>query len=55
MQFIRLRKLIDIEQREMPELVADWGETESVKSIDINVRQLRVMMLVSRVIVWSKS
>jgi len=39
MQFIRLPKAIDIAERELPELVADWMDTESVQSIIIVVLQ----------------
>jgi hypothetical protein len=48
MQFIRLPKAIDIAERVLPELVADWLDTKSVESINIVVhRQLGVNMLVS--------
>jgi len=48
MQFIRLPKVIDIAERVLPELVADWVDTESVQSINMIVlQQLRVNMLVS--------
>jgi hypothetical protein len=40
MQFIRLPKPIDIAERVLPELVADWVDTESVQSINIIVLQL---------------
>jgi hypothetical protein len=47
MQFIRLPKAIDIAERELPELVADWVDTKSVQSIkSIVLPQLRVNMLV---------
>jgi len=36
MQFIRLPKAIDIAERVLPELVADWMNTKSVKNIDIS-------------------
>jgi hypothetical protein len=39
MQFIRLPKVIDIAERELPELVANWVDTESVQSIMIIVLQ----------------
>jgi hypothetical protein len=56
MQFIRLPKPIDIAERVLPELVADCVDTYSGKSINIIVlQQLRVSMLVSRVIEWSTS
>jgi len=56
MQFIRLPKPIDIAERVLPELVADWVDTESVQSINIIVLELlRLNMLVSWVIKWSKS
>jgi hypothetical protein len=48
MQFIRLLKAIDIAERVLPELVADWVETYSVQSINIIIhQQLGVNMLVS--------
>jgi hypothetical protein len=48
MQFIRLPKPIDIEERVLPELVADWVDTYSVQSINIIVlHQLRANMLIS--------
>ena len=48
MQFIRLPKLIDFAEKELPELVADWVDTWSVHSVNIVVMQLlRVYMLVS--------
>jgi len=48
MQFIRLLKPIDIAERVLPELVADWVDTESVESIKMIVFQkLRVNMRVS--------
>jgi len=47
LQFIRLPKLIDIAERVLPELVADWVDTESVQSINIVPQKLRVYMLVS--------
>jgi hypothetical protein len=38
---------MDIAERVLPELVADWADTESVQSINIIVIQLlRVAMLV---------
>ena len=40
MQFIRLPKPMDIAERVLPELVADWTDTESVQSINIIVLQL---------------
>jgi hypothetical protein len=47
MQFIRLPKPIDIAERVFPELVADWVDTKSVQSINIDVlQQLGVNMLV---------
>jgi len=56
MHFIRLPKPIDIAERVLPELVADWVDTNSVQSINIIVlRQLGVNMLVSWVIEWWKS
>ena len=48
MQFIRLPKLIDIAERELPELVADWMNMKSVQNINISfVLKLRVNMLIS--------
>jgi hypothetical protein len=48
MQFIRLPKPIDIAERVLPELVADWVDTESAQSFNMIVReQLQVNMLVS--------
>jgi len=55
MQLIRLPKAIDIAERVLPELVADWADTRSVQSITIFLLQrIRVNMLVSWVIEWSK-
>jgi hypothetical protein len=39
MQFIRLPKLIDIAERELPELVADWMNMKSVQNINISYVQ----------------
>jgi len=36
MQFIRLPKAIDIAERELPELVADWMNMKSVQNINIS-------------------
>jgi hypothetical protein len=48
MQFIRLPKVIDIADRVLSELVADWVNTKSVQSINMIVlQQLQVDMLVS--------
>ena len=56
MQFIRLPKAINIAERVLPELVADWLNTMSVQNIDISfVQKLHVSMLISWVIKWSKS
>jgi len=56
MQFIRLPKAIDIAERVLPELVADWINTKSVQNIDISfVQRLQVSMLISLVFKWSKS
>ena len=55
MQFIRLPKLIDIAERVLPELGADWVDTESVQSLNNVLQQLWVNMLVSWVIEWWKS
>jgi hypothetical protein len=56
MQFIRLAKVIDIAERVLPELVADWMNTKSVQIIDISfVQNLQVNMLILWVIKWSRS
>jgi len=56
MQFIRLPKAIDIAERVMPEMVADWMNTKSVQNMDISfVQKFQVNMLISWVIKWSKS
>jgi len=56
MQFIRLPKAIDITERVLAELVVGLVDTKSVKSIKIIVlQQLRVNLMVSWVIEWSKS
>ena len=48
MQFIRLPKPIDIAERVLPQLVADWVDTKSVQGINMIVlQQLGVNMLVS--------
>ena len=48
MQFIRLPKLIDIAERELPELVAHRMNLQSVQNINIRfVQKLRVNMLIS--------
>ena len=48
MQFIRLPKPIDIAERALKELVADWVDTKSGQSINMIVHQLlQVNMLVS--------
>jgi hypothetical protein len=39
MQFIRLPKLIDIAERELPELVADWMNMKSVQNMNISFIQ----------------
>jgi hypothetical protein len=39
MQFIRLPKPIDIAERELPELVADWMNMKSVQNINIRFVQ----------------
>jgi len=39
MQFIRLPKLIEIAERELPELVADWMNMKSVQNINIRFVQ----------------
>jgi hypothetical protein len=56
MQFIRLPKAIDIAERVLPELVADWINTKSVQNVNISfVQKLEAKMLISWVIKWSKS
>jgi len=51
MQFIRLPKAIDIAERVLPELVADWMNTKSMQNIDISfVQKLQVNMLISWVV-----
>jgi len=45
MQFIRLSKVIDIAERVLPELVADWVDTQSVQRMVLQL--LQVNMLVS--------
>ena len=56
MQIIQLRKRINIAERVLPELVADWMNTKSVQNIDISfVQKLEVDMLILWVIKWSKS
>jgi hypothetical protein len=37
MQFIRLPKPIDIAERVLPELVADWADTESASAKNISI------------------
>jgi len=37
MQFIRLPKAIDISERVLPELVAEWVDTEGVQSLNMIV------------------
>jgi hypothetical protein len=55
MQCIRLRNLIHIAERELPEHIADWVDTKCVQSINIVIlQQLWVNMLVTCVIMWSK-
>jgi hypothetical protein len=39
MQFIRLPKLIDIAERELPKLVADWVNMKSAQNINTNFVQ----------------
>ena len=56
MQFIRLPKEIDIAERVLPELVADWMNIKSVQNIDIRfIQRLQVNMLILWVIKWLKS
>jgi hypothetical protein len=51
MEFIRLPKPIDIAERAVPELVADWMNTKSVPNIDICfVKKLEVNILICWVI-----
>jgi hypothetical protein len=48
MQLIRLPKLIDIAERELPELVADWMNMKTVQNISNSFGQkLGVNMLIS--------
>jgi len=56
MQFIGLPRVIDIAERVLPEVVADWMNTKSVQNINISVVQkIQVDMLITWVIKWSKS
>jgi len=56
MQFIRLPKAIDIAERVLPELVADWMNTKSMQNInDSFVQKLQVNMQISWVIKWLNS
>jgi len=56
MQFIRLPKAIDIAERVLPQLIADWTNTKSVQNIDMSfVQKLQVNMLITWGINWSKS
>jgi len=56
MQFIRLPKVIDIAERLLPELVADWMNTKSVQNFYISsILKLQVTMSISWVVKWSKS
>jgi len=56
MKLIRLPKLVDIAERELPELVLDWMNTKSVQNINIRfVQMLWVNMLISSVIECSTS
>jgi len=55
MQFIRLPKLMDFAERELPEQFADWIHMESLQNIKIScVLKLWVNMQVSLVIKWSE-
>jgi len=55
MQLIRPPKAINIAERVLPELVADWMKTNSVQNIDIRfVQKLEVNMLILWVIKRSK-
>jgi len=48
MQFIRLPKRIDIADRELAELVADWMNTKSVQNINVHfIQKLLVYLLIS--------
>jgi len=40
MQFIRLPELINIAEKELPELVEDWMNTKSVQNINISFVQM---------------
>ena len=56
MQCIRLPKAIDIAERVLPELFADWMNTKSVQNIDISfVQKLQVIMAMLWGIKWLKS
>jgi hypothetical protein len=51
MHFSRLPKAIDITERVLPELVADWINTKSEQNTNISfVQMLKVYMLLSWVI-----
>jgi hypothetical protein len=55
MQFIRLPRAIDIAERVLQELVADWMNTKSVQNIDFSfVQKFQINMLISWVIKCSK-
>jgi hypothetical protein len=55
MQFIRLPKLMDFAERELPEQVADWTHMESLQNIQISfVQKLWVNIQVSLVMEWSE-
>jgi len=56
MQFIKLPMAIDIAERILPELVADWMNTKSGQNIDITfVQKLQANRPILWVIKWSKS
>jgi hypothetical protein len=55
MQFIRRPKVIDIAERVLPELVADWMTTKRVQKIEIRfVQKPQVNLLISWVSKWLK-
>jgi len=56
MQFITLPNVIDVAERVLAELVADWMNTTSVQNIDNTfVQKIQVNMQISWVSKWSKS
>jgi len=53
MQFIRLRKPVEIAERVLPERIEDWMNTNSVENIHICfIQKLQVNILISWVIEW---